>query len=95
MSLIARSKKGRDIFEGDRHQMSYEDAEAILTIKNVTAADAGDYKCYAANKLGHVETTGPLLVHCEYDIDGLVQDCSNSSALAVELLQSCTEPSIW
>ena len=28
------------------------------------------------------------------DIDGLVQDCSNSSALAMELL-SCTEPSIW
>ena len=27
-------------------------------------------------------------------IDGLVQDCSNSSALAVELLQSCTEPLI-
>ena len=27
-------------------------------------------------------------------IDGLVQDCSNSSALAMELLQSCTEPLI-
>ena len=27
-------------------------------------------------------------------IDGLVQDCSNSSALAMELLQSCTRPSI-
>ena len=26
--------------------------------------------------------------------DGLVQDCSNSSALAMELLQSCAEPSI-
>ena len=26
--------------------------------------------------------------------DGLVQDCSNSSALAIELLQSCTKPSI-
>ena len=26
--------------------------------------------------------------------DGFVQDCSNSSALAVELLQSCTKPSI-
>ena len=26
--------------------------------------------------------------------DGLVHDCSNSSALAMELLQSCTEPSI-
>ena len=24
-------------------------------------------------------------------IDGLVQDCSNSSALATELLQSCTK----
>ena len=28
-------------------------------------------------------------------INGLVQDCSNSSALAMELLQSCTKPSIW
>ena len=28
-------------------------------------------------------------------INGLTQDCSNSSALAVELLQSCTKPSIW
>ena len=30
----------------------------------------------------------------QYDqyIDGLVQDCSNSSALAMELLQSCTKP---
>ena len=27
-------------------------------------------------------------------MDGLVQDCSNPSALAMELLQSCTKPSI-
>ena len=27
--------------------------------------------------------------------DGLVQDCSNSSALAVELMQSCTKPSVY
>ena len=27
--------------------------------------------------------------------DGLVQDCSNSSALAMELLQSCAKPSSW
>ena len=27
------------------------------------------------------------------NIDGLVQDCGNSSAFAMELLQSCTEPS--
>ena len=29
-----------------------------------------------------------------HNIDGLVQDCSNSSALAMELLQSCTKLSI-
>ena len=28
-----------------------------------------------------------------YHISGLVKDCSNSSALALELLQSCTKPS--
>ena len=36
-------------------------------------------------------------VMCDHnlDIDGLVQDCSTSSALAMELLQSCAKPSIW
>ena len=38
-------------------------------------------------------------IHASWDtqhyIDGLVQDGSNSSALAIELLQSCTKPSIW
>ena len=29
------------------------------------------------------------------DIDGLVQDCSNYIANALELLQSCTKPSIY
>ena len=31
----------------------------------------------------------------EYHFDGLVQDCSNSSALAIELLQSYNKPSIY
>ena len=38
------------------------------------------------------------LVHVKYIIvyiDGLVQDCSISSALAMEMLQSCTEPLIY
>ena len=34
-------------------------------------------------------------IHTSVDyINGLLQDCSNSSALAMELLQSCTKPSI-
>ena len=35
--------------------------------------------------------TGSQFVH----IDGLMQDCSISSALAMEILQSCTKPWIW
>ena len=31
----------------------------------------------------------------KHKIDGLVQDCSNNSGLAMELLQSCTKPSKW
>ena len=33
-------------------------------------------------------------VECVKCIDGIVQDCSNSSALAIELLQSCTKSSV-
>ena len=36
-----------------------------------------------------------LLVMCFYNFNGLVQDCNNSSALAIELLQSCTKPLIY
>ena len=32
-------------------------------------------------------------LQAELQIDGLVQDCSNSIANALELLQSCTKPS--
>ena len=36
-----------------------------------------------------------LVMALHIDIDGLVQDCSNSSALGVELLQSWAKASIW
>ena len=35
-----------------------------------------------------------MLQYCTVYIDGLVQDCSNSSDNSLELLQSCTKPSI-
>ena len=37
----------------------------------------------------------PLMVSLPTYIDGLVQDCNNSIANALELLQSCTKPSIY
>ena len=44
---------------------------------------------------GYIEWVGNQWFHtAPHYIDGLVQDCSNSSALAMGLLQSCTNPSI-
>ena len=41
-----------------------------------------------------VNIVGGVIILYIY-IDGLVQDCSNSTANALELLQSCTKLSIW
>ena len=41
------------------------------------------------------EADNPLVSLTQEYIDGWVQYCSNSSALAVELLQSYTKPSIY
>ena len=35
-----------------------------------------------------------VCLNLDNNIEGLVQDCSNSIANALELLQSCTKPSI-
>ena len=46
-------------------------------------------------KIGkHIEANTKWLPFCWGHIDGLVQDCRNSSLLAMELLQSCTKPLI-
>ena len=42
----------------------------------------------------NVQLFRDMYVFCEQHFDGLVQDCSNSFANALELLQSCTKPSI-
>ena len=34
-------------------------------------------------------------LHFHEHVDGLVQDCGNSSALAIKLLQSCTKQSMY
>ena len=45
------------------------------------------------NEVQCIPTSLSIYFVMEY-IDGLVQDCSNSSVLAMELLQSCIKPSI-
>ena len=46
---------------------------------------------YVSPFFGCINSFPPSAVY----IDGLVQDCSNSIAKALELLQSCTKPSIY
>ena len=48
--------------------------------------------CYFLSTVHHYHHINLLIKY--FYTDGLVQDCSNSSAIAIELLQSCTKPSI-
>ena len=43
----------------------------------------------------HYGSREAIIWHDHLDIDGIVQDFSNSSVLALELLQSCTKPSTY
>ena len=54
----------------------------------------GDYFCFPSQRASNAESVSMSQHHhdTKLDINGLVQDCSNSSALAMELLQSCTKP---
>ena len=44
---------------------------------------------------GLVQESRNQAIDLSMNIHGLVQDCSNSIANALELLQSCTKPSIY
>ena len=51
--------------------------------------------CAWTNDRVHNEYAGDLKRHrVHYDVTVMVQDCSISGALAMEILQSCTKPSI-
>ena len=58
-----RYKGGREITAGDRYTMSYENAEASLTIRDTESNDSAVYMCSAANKLGTVDSSASLTVH--------------------------------
>ena len=70
----------------------------LLFISNVSHLIYTD-RCHrhGCKCIGTTLVPGHQQKSCCFDrdyIDGLVQDCSNSSALAMELLQSCAKPSI-
>ena len=69
--------------------MSHIVYEPPLTHKNRKYTSK---RCVGFRHFGEVNYSYPRqVVHC--DIDDLVQDFNNTSAIAMELLQSCTKPS--
>ena len=53
------------------------------------------WQCSCTNKYEQEFSTNMRYFPQTWDIDGSTQDCGNSSALALELPQSCVESSIW
>ena len=53
------------------------------------------WPCSCTNKYEQEFSTNMRYFPQTWDIDGSTQDCGNSSALALELPQSCVESSIW
>jgi len=58
-----RYKGGREITAGDRYTMTYENAEASLTIRETESNDTAVYMCSASNKLGTVDSSASLTIH--------------------------------
>ena len=68
------------------------------------AGFVGSYKEYTITGKGKIDNSTffffffwsavpQVWLEDHHQINGLVQDCSNSNALTMELLQSCAEPS--
>ena len=53
-----------------------------------------DWEHVCQKQVSRAETSNYIPQMASHYIDGFVQDCSNSIADALELLQSCTKPSI-
>ena len=65
---------------------------------NVLRPEKTSILSWSLSRIFHANIKSPDHTDSSSDtqqINGLVQDCSNSSALAMELLQACTKPSKW
>ena len=53
------------VYKSDKHQISFKDKVATLTINDLEIGDSGKYRCEAVNKISRVETEGKLTVYCK------------------------------
>ena len=83
----------------DRKQMKTTD-QCTFSLSTTCSCHQFSWKCTRIQFEGLLGNNSWESLLCQpswlnYDIDHLVQDCSSSIALAMELLQSCTKPSIY
>ena len=71
--------------------------KSVSLTKFICMGTKGDWRMSQQMRCdSDVRVVSQHIVNCcfKMHIDGFVKDCSNSSVLAMELLQSCTKPSI-
>ena len=89
---------GIDTFSSKKMHLKTSSAKCRLICLglNVLNAYIRFVRCYALLWSAQVDVSFiQWCPHLRVHIDGLVQDCSISSALAMEILQSCIKPSIY
>ncbi len=59
-------KDNKEVRPSAKHTLDYMDEVAALMIRETSTADAGTYRCEAANRLGRVETECRMVVQGEY-----------------------------
>ena len=67
----------------------------VAWVSGIAIVTWSRYRCLLSRNMAHTQLSTPNILILVNEIDGLVQDCSISSALAMETLQSCTKLSIY
>lgn len=63
---ISWTREGQPLKESDRVKTEYlDDGTIILTVKDTTMEDTGEYRCEAENEYGSAWTEGPIVVAAE------------------------------
>ena len=86
-------------------QMTFVDVMRGYQVGSANNGHQSDMPCQLelamVPKPGSDHEINPIILHdfciCQIlvHVNGLAQDCGNSSALTLELVQSCTKPSMW
>ena len=80
-------KGGKQLYAGNKYEMTFRDNVATLILNNVELYDAGEYRCEADNKVSRVDTEADVSVNGNVDIiTCLLIYCTHNLCIAGVLL---------